>query len=667
MSSTEFPELELLEQHLAKTARLTSRMTTILTRLDTRLVRLEKTVKPLGLAEIVSESRNIDHALKILAGEKQQPPPEITRTNWGNGEEEIIRQPPEYSNLEMYTSAIDRVQAEFERLQRNDLRSSEDARRDLQRLIEIGTRSLGALALKFVRDGCGQPIDVARLPELHGAAILPTFPLVSRIFRYLQKLPPRPQTLEEYAAIRGDYVAAAAATTNVEGAEDKCRLIKKAIDTFLSHSNAEQALLAELGLPSSLLTAITTHPFSLLHSLISTQITTIKRHITTQTFYAFELFELLQRYSLFDDLVATLRSTCLRSFPETLVDVKTARIPATSDIADPTYQVVSYLETLPRFSRTAESLLTSLGSGNWLMGAASKTPQLDSSNIIEHYVADLVAGLLENLEAHSHKQHIVGAIFMLNNLSHLRTHLIPSDVLGEAGEDLLNKSFREHRQRFMDCWQSLVATLDDSSRGGLIKQQGKETLGGFFARYDELETACKQHVLTRQDPTLRERLRGDVIALVVGALQAYVSRHQKNADKCGCPRPSTLGLNVAKHLSLQTSDILPPSSSHASHHYSDSCIIYLHAQSNQLLDTRHPHGDILRFGSSGQHVDVHGECRLCVTSGDCADELSKWGEDGGGDRLAVETVKQDVESAFRVFEEASLLWWSCLAKAGDFC
>lgn len=130
----------------------------------------------------------------------------------------------------------------------------------------------------------------------------------------------------------------------------------------------------------------------------------------------------------------------------------------------------------------------------------------------------------------------------------MRTHLIlsttpASDGLGDAGEDTLNRAFREHRQRFLDMWKSLISILDDhnitgGSRGFTSvvgsgdKQNVKDSLGAFFGRYEELEAACKQHPLTRQDPTLREKLAAETRGLVTDALQSYANRHQKHVEKC---------------------------------------------------------------------------------------------------------------------------------------
>lgn len=248
-------ELELLEQHLHKTNRLSTQMTQMLSRLDTRLQRLEKTITPFGLSQVIREGQNIDVALAILGGKDVQT--KIIKNEFavGKAEEDIIQVRPEYSNLEAYTGAIDRVLKEVERLAKNDLRSSEETIRNLSRLIDLGARNLGILAIKLVKDGSSQAVNVQRIIDdgehcdrvcasgligtparsthtqncfhfsslgpgaLSGASLLPTFPLSLRVFSYLSKLPtssshPASSSIQsslssiadQYAAARRDYI-----------------------------------------------------------------------------------------------------------------------------------------------------------------------------------------------------------------------------------------------------------------------------------------------------------------------------------------------------------------------------------------------------------------------------------------------------------------------------
>ena len=91
--------------------------------------------------------------------------------------------------------------------------------------------------------------------------------------------------------------------------------------------------------------------------------------------------------------IATLRQLAMRSFPELLVDIRTAggERGVTSGISDTTYSTLTYLETLPAYEKTVEGLLASSQSQrSWLMGA-KETPSpvrnaQDEGGVVNLYV-----------------------------------------------------------------------------------------------------------------------------------------------------------------------------------------------------------------------------------------------------------------------------------------
>lgn len=125
----------------------------------------------------------------------------------------------------------------------------------------------------------------------------------------------------------------------------------------------------------------------------------------------------------------------------------------------------------------------------------------------------------------------------------MRDNLLSSEtanLLGSGGEDVLNRGLQNARLRYMEVWQELIALLAESTNTGAVarftgasgdKQIIKDSLSNFFARLDELETISRQHVLSRQDPKLREKLASDVRNLVIPAFSSYASRHAKIVDK----------------------------------------------------------------------------------------------------------------------------------------
>jgi hypothetical protein len=88
----------------------------------------------------------------------------------------------------------------------------------------------------------------------------------------------------------------------------------------------------------------------------------------------------------------------LRSFPELLVDIRsTSGQGSTSSIADTTYTVLTYIETLPAYEKTVENLLgKSHSERSWLMGAKD-APSPVRSAAEEGGIVNLFVGMSVSL------------------------------------------------------------------------------------------------------------------------------------------------------------------------------------------------------------------------------------------------------------------------------
>ena len=162
----------------------------------------------------------------------------------------------------------------------------------------------------------------------------------------------------------------------------------------------------------ALLPSTISQPLDLLIATLQPTLNTIKRALSSHTFVALDLYQSLARVqsqwdnalrkcfamahaptnsSQVNDMltalnrpVSTLRGLVSRSFPEFLVDIRMAQDGhgSTSAISETTHSTLTYLETLPIYEKTIESLLSrSQSERSWLMGA--KDPPSPARNAAE--------------------------------------------------------------------------------------------------------------------------------------------------------------------------------------------------------------------------------------------------------------------------------------------
>ncbi len=183
----ETASLALLESHLSQTSRLATRMTSILTSLDSRLSKLDKSINPFGIGPLKVEESNLLEGLRILegvgAGEQGvssengkgkrpaggssttrsipttsstlpvnhssssssfRPPTagnsnstttiplsSTPHVNLSSQDSALLNSQPSFSGLDEFVGAMERVIKEFGRLERNGLRGTEKGREGL--------------------------------------------------------------------------------------------------------------------------------------------------------------------------------------------------------------------------------------------------------------------------------------------------------------------------------------------------------------------------------------------------------------------------------------------------------------------------------------------------------------------------------------------------------
>jgi exocyst complex protein 7 len=152
------------------------------------------------------------------------------------------------------------------------------------------------------------------------------------------------------------------------------------------------------------------------------------------------------------------------------------------------------------------------------------------------------------------KRPAFGAIFLLNNISYFRTHVLldPANpallsLLSKPAVDLLNSNFRTARAAYFDAnFSPLMQALTDEpgGKGSAGKAATKEKFTRFF---DLLEEVAERHRLAKVlegDRQGRETVSEEVTMLVVPALRKFMQKHkEKEFSKSTLSHHFSLGRN----------------------------------------------------------------------------------------------------------------------------
>ncbi|CAK5272103.1 unnamed protein product [Mycena citricolor] len=573
----ETAEIELLEQNLNKTLQTSARMTAILNAFDTRLAKLERSIRPLYDSTQVLNRRagNIEKALAKID--------EVASNQEGiAAEEALILRGPQPNQLTTYTEALDRLNASIA------FKSGDRDAQDTARLIETGAKKLAGTFTKLVAEASAssaafpastvatlRPL-VAFIRTLPLPATHPSHPAAPAIMSALK------DAQRGYADMRGNWARRALEAGGkrvVDRAESGESLVVGRefgdwVAGVLAVADEEYLLIKELS-PLSSPNAVATSYNTLLNpilALFSTTLTSlvalIKRSLSKHAFLALAANEaLLTLQDQWDVLLArrgsenaksnelkdglgTLRGVCLRSFPEFLADIKMASLSkggsdTSTATADFVVSAVKYLERLPDVQEAASSALLQLGDGNWKMGEGvqvgkgNKLGDGDEQVILEHFVYDVITTAISSLTTISRTQRrgAYGSIYLLNNISYLRRSTLeaPSndaliDLLSKPTQDAINSASRTAKAGYFDAnFSPLLQTLTDDAgaKGSSGKSAVKEKFTRFYELLDEVLERHKNARILEDDDEGREDVGEDVVKLVVPSLVRFTTKHKE--------------------------------------------------------------------------------------------------------------------------------------------
>ncbi|KAF9515702.1 hypothetical protein BS47DRAFT_1371949 [Hydnum rufescens UP504] len=486
----EAADIALLEQHLNKSTQLSTRMTSILHKFDSRLVKLEKSILPLhkstqSLTRVVDNIDKTLHSIQMLANDR------------------------------------DNVVVEEALILKGCFAQA--------RLAESGAKKLAQLFTKKIAEASSSVVPlVTSLRALPVPSSHPSHPAARDIFKMLE------EAQQGYADMRGGWAKRClepgtrrimAAAEKDTGTVDGGRDFGLWVEGMLALAEAEYSVLLELvplQTPQAIASTYATLTTPLINLLDAGTTRCDNDPVGNRTNW-------LRAYT-------SMRAICLRSFPELIADIKTAGqlqvgtsgkpVEIGFGIAPITASTVGFLTKLPAVQDAVIASLKVLGDGNWNMGAASgnmrrigdPSNEADERAILESFTHDVISHLLTTITTltKTQKQLALSSIFLINNVSHLRLHLI---LAPSTPATYLESNFT-----------ALVSCLsEDKAQSGLgsNKQGVKEKALRFF---DSLEDIIERHrfaTVLAEDDEGRERLADDVVKLVVPVFSSFLAKHRE--------------------------------------------------------------------------------------------------------------------------------------------
>jgi hypothetical protein len=170
---------------------------------------------------------------------------------------------------------------------------------------------------------------------------------------------------------------------------------------------------------------------------------------------------------------------------------------------------------------------------------------------------DIVSAMLTTLNTlcKSHRRASLGSIFLLNNVSHLRLHLLgnPSstidELLSRQTRELLNSSYRSSKaEYFSSNYTPLIQCLSDDPPtkgsefgfGSSGKTSLKDKWRVFFEALDELVDRHRVARVMGDDEEGRELLCDEAVRILVPTMERFVGKGKEKeggrVQKCECLR-----------------------------------------------------------------------------------------------------------------------------------
>lgn len=186
------------------------------------------------------------------------------------------------------------------------------------------------------------------------------------------------------------------------------------------------------------------------------------------------------------------------------------------------------------------------------VGKTSQGGVIDETVILEHFLCkilffslhnntnrlsadDVVTNAINSLNAISRlRRPAFGSIFLLNNISYLRRHLLqPSHpdllpLISQPTIDTINSNWRTAKAAYFDTnFTQLMQAITDDPKEKTGKSQAKEKFTRFFDLLEEVVERHRMAEVLGDDKEARDAVADEIVMLVIPSLNRFTQKQKE--------------------------------------------------------------------------------------------------------------------------------------------
>lgn len=575
-------DLEVLQDNLAKTTRLSDRMGEILTAFDARLEQLDRAVRKInasgeGLKRVQG---NVDETIRAIERTRQY-------YNIPFEEEERIRRGP-LNDPAGYLRSLARIDHGIQSMRDDRLEASRKIASRMQALQQDGNKQIAEHVDRAVRDNSRQ---IEPLPFVLKDQSLPAIPtdqvdFLAQVASSSQ--PARADLLARYVSARSTYLQRSLHTfvlASQRNLEIRTQTLYERENNGIGHYSEaltrmclveREAALRIFAPEGSRVWGAVVDP-ALGEYLATTKSIAghVQGRLSTDCYLAFETLEHMSRFrarvrletpELLRDVdanVALVASSCAPAFHDLMEDVRRRAdqlqvLPGDAGVLEIARELATRLVRFSHYRDTVLDLIFNLGDGQWrhpLQGPIKlnkANPPEQAVALFDTWAAEVVALALQQLENKSRqlgrKPGFTG-VLCLNNVAYVQSQIVRGELASMTPrqvpakvDELMRRGFKLYRESWDVSARPLMDTTvmrnaNDAKRSSFTNKDRdalKERFRTFNTEFEASIRDCKTYAV--HDPDLKQHLTNEIRGVIVPLYGRFYDKYvnaefTKNKEK----------------------------------------------------------------------------------------------------------------------------------------